>query len=291
MELAIHVRNLHQAQRVRHFPDRWGDPEGGGTAELATAISRIYIGDEFCPHRLPRLEDLKALLQLAEGKGYGVTLLTPVLTDPQIERVSPLFDHLSRLRPETEVVFNDWGVMTLLGKRFGLENLSAGRVLNKGFKDPRLADAEHLARISPEARELLNTDTFHDPSFQERMQQLQVRRLEHDLPPYGDEYDIGFGALPAAVYFPFGVITGGRVCWMAGFGRPARDKFVPVAACARRCNSVALKLESPDFALPVFQNGNTVFYRYSDTRLSALFAEARRSPLRLVYQGWAMGMP
>jgi hypothetical protein len=123
------------------------------------------------------------------------------------------------------------------------------------------------------------------------MRELKVSRLEHDLPPYGDDYDIGFAALPAAVYFPFGYITSGRVCWMAGFGRPARDKFVPVAACARRCNAVTLKLKSPDFAFPVFQNGNTVFYRYSAAMLSMLFAKARRNPLRLVYQGWAMGMP
>lgn len=285
MELAVHVRNLDQLAHARDLAHGWAG-EGGGAD-----VSRIYIGDEFCFHRLPGLADLEAFLRAAEAGGYGLTLLTPVLTDPQIERVSPLFDHLGACRLETEVVFNDWGVMTLLRERFGLKNLSAGRVLNKGFKDPRLGDAARIAAISPEARELLNAGTFHDAGFQRRMQRLQVRRLEYDLPPYADDSGIAFGALPATVYFPFGCVTSGRVCWMAGFGRPAREKFVPAAACVRRCNTVALRLASPDFALSVFQNGNTVFYRYRDATLALLFAKARAEGLRLVDQGGAMGIP
>jgi len=285
LELAVHVRDLDGLAGARDLACGWAG--AGGDA----VVSRIYIGDEFCFHRLPGLADLKALLRAAEAGGYGLTLLTPVLTDPQMVGAAPLFAHLGAHRPDTEVVFNDWGVMTLLRERFELTNLAAGRVLNKGFKDPRLADAARIAAISPEARELLNADTFHDAGFQQRMRRLQVRRLEYDLPPYGDDADIGCGLMPAAVYFPLGAITSGRVCWMAGFGRPAREKFVPAKVCARRCNARALKLASPDFALPVFQNGNTIFYRYSDARLSRLGARARAEKVRLVYQGAAMGIP
>jgi hypothetical protein len=123
------------------------------------------------------------------------------------------------------------------------------------------------------------------------LQAMQVRRLEYDLPPYAEDSGIACGALPTAVYFPFGCVTSGRVCWMAGFGRPPREKFVPPKVCARRCNTVVLKLASPEFGLPVFQNGNTVFYRYGNGRLPRLFAQARSQGLRLVYQGQAMGIP
>jgi hypothetical protein len=286
MELAVHVRNLDGLARAGDLPHGWATGEGG-----LGGVSRVYVGDEFCFHRLPNLAAFKALLRAADAHGYGLTLLTPVLTDPQMAGAAPLFAHLGARRPDTEVVFNDWGVMTLLREEFGLKNLSAGRVLNKGFKDPRLGDAASIAAISPEARELLNSGTFHDAGFQRRMQALQVRRLEYDLPPYADDSGIACGALPTAVYFPFGCVTSGRVCWMAGFGRPLREKFVPAKVCARPCSTVVLKLASPGFELPVFQNGNTVFYRYDNARLSRLFAQARSQGLRLVYQGEAMGIP
>lgn len=49
----------------------------------------------------------------------------------------PLFDYLNTCHSSAEVVFNDWGVMGLLKANYPVLKLSAGRLLNKGFKDPR----------------------------------------------------------------------------------------------------------------------------------------------------------
>jgi hypothetical protein len=295
MELAIHLRNGHQ----RDPPDRWNEhiaslyeqdalSHESWIEEIGQPFSRAYLGDEFCSNRLPKLEELGALLRICKEWGKGITFLTPPLTDDELERHASLFDRLQESDLDAEVVFNDWGILMFLKERYPAFELSAGRLLNKGFKDPRLLDAAGFSSSSIEAASLLGASSFDQRQIQDRLLELGVTRIERDLLPYAEGPPAAIPGLETSIYFPFGYLATGRVCWMSGFSQGATERFVPLKECPRPCGGAPLRIKSDSFSTPVIQSGNTLHYLYTPPMLAAILDEARRKKLRLVYQGFAV---
>jgi len=291
MELAVHLRTPAHAPALDEVPRLVGallDPRecSGKMSNRTPPVTRIYCGDEFCAHRLPSVPELEAFCRLAEEKNLAVTLLTPILSDTSLDAASALGDCLARWNPENEVVINDWGALLLVRGQFPRFRVGAGRLLNKGFKDPRLREPETLRSFSSEGKALLEQCTFEGKGFQEKAAAWGVCRLEQDLLPYGTgirrNRNKGFAV---SVYFPYGYVTAGRICWVAAFDGRAEEAFVPLPHCACSCVDTGLALEHEGFAFPVIQNGNAVFYRYSPSTVAALFRSAVRSDLRVVFQG------
>ena len=122
--------------------------EPGMKARGALRVTRLYVGDEFCPSRLPTLKELKSFLAFAHDSELGFTLLTPFFTDKDLEKHERLFDCLVQEDPvpemgPVEIVVNDLGLMQYLGSKTPFLSLAAGRLLNRGFKDPRAPAALH----------------------------------------------------------------------------------------------------------------------------------------------------
>ncbi|MDM8523197.1 hypothetical protein QUF80_07490 [Desulfococcaceae bacterium HSG8] len=296
MEIALHLRNPDNKGDLpkvsNHLMDFY-DQAFVGKEDLekkSHSFNRVYVGDEFCSNRIPSLAEMKHFFSFAEEKNLNITLLTPVLTDEGIAKCSPLFEYLEKKHPETEVVVNDLGVLFYLKRNYPLFRLSAGRLFNKGFKDPRLSSNEKSSSISQEADELLNYSTFDHPDFQEKMAELSVTRLERDLLPYGNDVgEITGSDFKTSVYFPFGYVTSGRVCWTASFKQKIGERFVIPVKCPRPCNGMTLELKHKNFSFPLIQNGNTIFYLYTSSMLSYLLKRADHENLRLVYQGFIFG--
>ena len=254
--------------------------------EIARSFTRIYVGDEFCPHRMPRLAELDALLDVAREHSKDVTLLTPPLTDAGIDECTRLLDRLRERCPEAEVVANDWGVLLFLKEKYPEFRLAAGRLLDKGFKDPRLSDSGALSSHSEEMAAVLNTSSFDSPILREKLVELGVVRMERDLFPYRVGAPGSAPGLAASIYFPFGYVTTGRVCWTSTFSES--EKYKPLEDCARPCEGITMKLEHEDAALPLFQSGGTVHYLHSPAALESIFEAAGGENIRLVYQGLAL---
>lgn len=292
MELAVHLRDLTHAQALNGLPGHlsilYGEKAFKGldlSAWVDQSSLRLYIGDEFCAHRLPNLDELDAFCRLADAKTGGLTFLTPPLSDEGIEKCSPLFNFLKENDPRTELVVNDWGVLFFLKQNYPFFQLSLGRLLNKGFKDPRLMNPDEASEFSAETAELFNRCTFDSIEFLAKMRELKVKRLERDLLPFGEPEIKQSGGLEVCVYFPFGYVTTGRVCWMRSFGASAGRKFSISNGCRQACNKISLKLNHAKTNLQLFQAGNTIFYLYAPTKLTALIKRAKTQKLRLIYQG------
>jgi len=76
-------------------------------------FARVYLGSEFCQNKLPSAVDF---LSLEKAFGGPVTLVSPLLTDDGLDKVSSLLNKLCsvRRRGPLEVVVNDWGLLRLL---------------------------------------------------------------------------------------------------------------------------------------------------------------------------------
>ena len=297
MSLACHIRHLRQLERLAEVPEHlmsfYATDAPGPTTRRPEALmepcTRIYVGDEFCAARMPSLPVLKKLAEAASAMEIALTLLTPVMTDADIPGVTPLFAYLNECWPGAEVVFNDWGVMGWLTSDYPALKLSAGRVLNKGFKDPRLkpdpANAEE-DRDGPDA--LLDWSTFDGQWIQDHLQALDISRWEKDLLPYQATDAWRSNGFQTTIYFPFGYVTSGRTCWIASFDQPPGKQFIPPDRCSRPCHQAMLELKSDAFAFRIFQSGNTIFYLYPRQRLDRLLQMVPEQGARLVYQGFGI---
>ena len=295
MELAVHLRSVEQADGLgrlqEHLSSIYESAFSKGVElgeDLTRSFDRIYIGDEFCPHRVPRPAEFVALLNFARDSNKHVTLLTPPLTDSGIEALSPALNRLRDSFPEAEVVANDWGVLVFLKEEYPEFRLAAGRLLDKGFKDPRLSDAGALSSQSQEMEAVLNKSAFDGPALQKKLVELRVERIERDMFPYRDSPPTSVAQLETSLYFPYGYITTGRACWLSTFDKSSESKFVPLSDCSRPCNAISVKLEHPDMMLPAFQDGGTVYYLQPPSVLESMLETARCEKIRLVYQGFAL---
>ncbi len=289
MELALHIRKLSDTASFESIAKRLNS--FGNGADFSDSIrknqgcfpARVYIGDEFCPVRLPGRTAIRQFTRFAAKHHIGITLLTPVLTEPWLEKYVPQFDLLTSECPEAEIVANDLGVLLYLARQYPGISLSMGRLFNKGFKDPRVPITD--IPDSETAQSILSDCTFDRTEFQAMALNLGVRRFERDLMPYAKHFFAIPAPLSISCYFPFGYVTTGRVCWMSAFNRPSRKKFIPVKSCARPCDIFSMVLGHVSASFKLFQNGNTIFYHYTPAMLTTLLKGANTDPVRIVYQG------
>lgn len=241
---------------------------------------RLYFGDEFCIHRLPDLSRLKEILSFAIEKKLPITFLTPVASDFGIDCCQVLFDYLAQHAPDTEIVVNDWGMMGVLKEKFPILPLSLGRLMNKGFKDPRIP----LERIKMKnSRTMFISSTFDLEGFKQYAEALGIKRLERDLLPYDDKIMID-DAIAASIYFPYGYVTTGRICRIAALTGHENERFSILSRCAQVCEKMAFEMEHPDFTFQIFQSGNTVFYLYPVGVCQSLLVKEKTDSVRLIYQ-------
>jgi len=310
--LGVHLRDPGQLALLDPVPEQWppwsetgpgGDADRNGPGR--PRAERIYIGDEFCPHRLPNPDAVKDFAGFARTSGLGLTLLTPSLTDPELDKQRPMFDSLARFAGGAEVVVNDLGVLLDVRACYPSLTLVVGRLLNRGFKDPRIPDPEPASR---QEQDLLTDCTFRQPGPRDLLKSLGVQRLERDLLPLEGREHRGDGqgirdpergragaalfALPGlltSIYFPFGYFTTGRVCWLSSFERAGPEKHRPAAECSRPCQRTSFATPvGPGSRFEIVQNGNTFFYRYAPEHLRSLLRTAGPEGVRLVYQGFAI---
>ena len=296
MELAFHLKNPEQKNMRDTFPQDLSKfypkncfENSFSDCQFPESYNRIYIGNEFCLHRIPVLNQLKEFCRFARDRKLKITLLTPVMTDKGLEKTAPLFDYLAKDCSKAEVVVNDWGLLLFLKKNYPKFVLGAGRLLNKGFKDPRLKKQDN---VFTSQNNFLRDSTFQNHGFQEKIIKLGISCLEQDLLPYSDSTQLtelkNNPNLKYSFYFPFGYITTGRTCLTATLNQSANQRFIPPAKCSGPCNERSFQLESKDFSFRIFQNGNTLFYLYKLSVLNSLIENAKYKKIRLVYQGFIM---
>jgi hypothetical protein len=290
MSIAIHLR--HPALEdipdsifphlTGIYPDEKNLPESKSAGH---GVSGIYIGDEFCFHRLPKEKELDEFCRSTRKACLSLALLTTPMTQPQLESYAPIFSHLSKLWPDAEVVANDIGVLFYLRKTHPGFRISAGRLLNKGYADPRQDEPGKETN-----RCLTGGGAFEHGEFLSVLTGAGVRRLELDLPPHANWRKPVTLGIKTSVYFPFGYAATGRMCQTASFGVKGRKKFLIADSCARSCDGMGFELKHRDFKVRVFQNGNTVYYLYHPAVIRSLLSAAVDDDVRIIYQGLAVAV-
>ncbi|MFH0942525.1 MAG: hypothetical protein V1823_05860 [Chloroflexota bacterium] len=239
MEQSLFIANL---ENLKYF-----DP----------GYSRIYFGVEFCERLLPDVADLKRVLDFAGEKGLDFTLVTPYVTERGLEKLSGLLEVLVTARPDSEVVFNDYGVLRLLGRRYpGLEPV-LGRLLNRTKRGPRLMTV--IDKLPETTVAYFRDANLNVPALNEFYRRRGVNRVELDNLLQG----IGFTLerWQGSLYLPYAYVTTTRFCLANACDDPGREMHIGVFPCKRECQKYTFYLRNAVMPVVLERKGNTIFFR------------------------------
>lgn len=286
MEYSVHIQSPRDLDRW----DRLASWEPSGllrplTEALFAALgpvtaTHVAWGTEFCENLISGPAPLAEAYRAARSHGLEFTLLTPYTGNHGLARLRILFAALAGLGP-AEVVFNDWGVLRVLGREFPMLKPVQGRLMFKSLRDPRVM-GEYAKGADTPTLAALRSSNLTNSTYSAMFARYGVDMVEMDALPQGNDWNAS--GMRTAVYFPYGFISTARVCMAAGLGYRKTEKFQPAAPCRHECQTHLVEYA---YSNSPFENrdqrfwlkGNTYFY----TQASA--DEIRRAPVdRIVLQ-------
>jgi hypothetical protein len=236
VEEAIFIANVSELQ---YLPDRY---------------SRVYFGNEFCQKLIPSEKELEEVLSFILSKSLGFTFVTSFATDTVFEPLRNLFGAISKRAPDSEVVINDWGVLSIV-REYNLKPV-IGRLLTKQSRDPRILSLiDRLPRKAVERSKAAGIG----PYLTRFLKTKAVERMEIDNLPQGIR--LGECKKPAgfrfSLYFPFNYVTTSRQCLFDNGCLHSESELSP--KCQRKCRHNAIILKHHTMPLPLYMKGNTIF--------------------------------
>ena len=233
-------------------------------------LRAIYFGSEFCEFLLPDAAQVARLCVHARDEGVEPVLLTPVATPGAFVRIKQLLTDLAAAGDAPAIVFNDWGVASLLRESFPALQRRAGRLINRGIRDPRLMEKEPLFRdVSDERGKRVRT----------MLKELGVSALETDPDLEGGFLGDGSEGMQRVLYPPYAYAASGRNCLIkADSALTIDDCFTKGlnSPCSGLCRGESYRIERSDTPLPLWRAGNTVFFEVPKSRAEVHLAQADR---------------
>jgi len=214
---------------------------------LPAGITRIYTGAEFCPWRLPDLDDLRRTLNWARTNRCAFTLATPALIEPRRPELALL---LNALLPEfsatDELVISDWGVLELARAANPDITIVAGRALSRQKRDPRTVTLD----FDDIQLRHFRSSSWHAAAAVDMLLDLGITRVELDN--LLQELEPLPAPLKGSVHTPYAMVASSRNC-------PFRTPGT-ATSCPQTCGEV-FSLSRDDMPCPLLQGGNTQFVR------------------------------
>ena len=220
-------------------------------------FTRLYFGMEFCERLLPTASQLKKALNFARDNNVAFTLVTPYVTEKGLKQVETLITILCETKPDSEFVFNDWGIFHLLQeKKYPLTPV-LGRLLNKLKRGPRIVPIKD--KIPPASLDYFMTPNLSIPEIQAFLLSHGVKRVECDNLLQGLNLEGIDKELHLSLYMPFAYITTTRFCLMPSINDP-QEMTIGVLPCKKECRQYAFSLWNPVMTVPLVRKGNTIFF-------------------------------
>jgi hypothetical protein len=323
MELALYVSNVDDLRSIEQGLRRidfWNAPKfifeimfgnDSSTAEyfgnLAAAewlenylasdhdsFSRLYFGQEFCENLIPSSDVLQEVVAFAHDLQLSFTYVTGYVTDAGLAATRRNLASLAKQAPGSEVVFNDWGVLTVLAEEFPSLVPVLGRLLIKQQRMARFTTTpppvnlrginatETVVRAGQQ--EALRALNLSIPEYRERLEGLGVRRFDLDIVPQGVELPADVWGLEASCYYPWGYVTGSRNCLTAGVLEAERSFVVTDSRCAAPCRRFNRATKVLQFPQATVQRGNSVFIYHTD--YAAPYLQGQIPVDRIVFEPW-----
>ena len=252
-------------------------------AESPIVAERLYFGSEFCQTLLPAPQALHSFMDSLAPTCKGVSVRIPPLTNDGHERLASLLSAIAPHRGaiDVELVVNDWGTLAWLAEREVAPPVVLGRLACKLLRDPRIPVETWSGAGLPGIAAIRESSLASAPHL-EVLRQYRVERVEIDVLRQGLDIDFRALRLRPTVHLPFGYVTSGRICQLAGLGHPERDRFVPGTPCRHECRRFFAAMPRPnESSLLLF--GNTVFTKHDRHTIALGLGMAETAGGRVVF--------
>ncbi|WP_051463279.1 hypothetical protein [Deferrisoma camini] len=223
-------------------------PEGWRAVLPSGEITALCFGSEFCQEALPTPEGAQRWVGWAGDLGLEPVLLTPPVTSRGLARLGALLEGLSGRCPGLQVVCNDWGTLRAVGERFPRFRVRAGRLLNRGLRDPRPG-----AQTGREAGDRAGR-------LRRLLAGLGAEAVETDVDLAGGFLGDGSEGLERTLHLPFSFVASGRNCLVRlAEGGEAPDDWTTGRPCTTPCRRGPKRVVRQDTPVPLWRAGNTLF--------------------------------
>ena len=177
---------------------------------------------------------------------------------------------LNSKKEKTEIVFNDWGIFTLISQYKNLKPV-LGRLLNKQRKDPIVQEIfentqpkmkviiengnKILVQTKQVPKALVNyfQQTYLNvPEVQNFMIRSNITRYETDLVPWKNKLTVN-KKINLSVYYPYVNISATRYCGAINLDYNSK--------CNKICQKQKIVVGKNSFKFPYYIIGNAIFYK------------------------------
>jgi len=253
----------------------------------AAPRSHLRLGSGVCARLLPDEATLGRELRWAREEGLGVELETPVVSDASLARLRELLIRLSEEAPDAHICVNDLGVMRVLIRRGRSLRVTAGRLLHRQMRDPRLAGLRPRDLGGERWPAAWRWGSSSSPAWRDLATACGVARIELDwtyqgldgTPPRG--FDV-------SLHLPFSLAATGRTCLSCGPAGPL-DGYGVGRACARECRDdgtgVLLDAGHQDVEMVRAGRAELVHHRSEQLDRARSWLESGPRGLRVVVSG------
>ena len=236
------------------------------------SFSRIYFGNEFCQRLLPTPQELRQVMEFVNTNCVDFTFLTPYVTEEGLRKLAVLLQELEREKPDSEVVFNDWGVLRVLKEKHHRLERVMGRLLNKMKRSPRLMNL--LDVMPPSTQDYFQNSSLDSPLYRKFLLNSGVGRVELDNVLQGIKLNLSAPDLQASLYVPYAYITTTRLCMTSSCDVPGKADEIGIFPCKRECRQYTFHLSHPVMPIPLISKGNTVFLKNEQMPLEGTLQES-----------------
>lgn len=221
--------------------------------------SRLYFGNEFCQRLIPSEKELGQVLDFVVERNVDFTFLTPYVTNAGLGQIERLMLMVHTAKPDSEVAFNDWGVLSVIRENYPSLRPVMGRLLNKMKRGPRLMMFMNI--MPKETIGYFQTCSLEVPEVQRFLVDNHVRRVELDNVLQGISLDLKATGISASIYVPYAYVTTTRLCLANRCEDPNSADWLGIAECRKECQSYCFTLRHPALPVPLISKGNTKFIR------------------------------
>jgi hypothetical protein len=249
------------------------------TSLFSKKFTRLYIGNEFCPHIVMDDETLLYTLEISKVEGFSITLALPYLLEDNINIMKEMMQKVDvwcqKNLASVEVIINDFGMLEVVKDHKTLVPI-LGRLLNKRKKDPRanwLWGTKHN-------KVMLEENNLNCEHYIRFLESKGIRRYEFEAHIFNNK----IGVKNASLYFPYYQINTSVFCPLYAqctTGSKHRQRLVQ--HCPRYCEQYVFLYPKH---LNMIGRGNTIFgYQESIfTQPSYLGKYMQQGIDRLVYE-------
>ena len=221
------------------------------------SLRALYFGTEFCEDLLPGADEAESFCKMARESGVEAVLMTPIVSPRGLRRIDRLLSEIGQRGYAPAVSFNDWGVLDLLRNSHPLFERRAGRLINRGIRDPRLArEAPTPGSLGQDRGERLR-------SF---LLRFGVAGVETDPDLEGSYLKSEASDLQRTIHLPYAFAVSGRNCLIKAEGMDVENSFAKGLGkrCPALCRDRCLPVKRQDTVVPLWRAGNTLFYEVSE---------------------------